>query len=102
MNEPRGGRTVPTYVWTFLALLVGLALGGFLPDVMSPVAADWHVTVLGFTPLLQHLTFPTWNGLDIVYTAVMSDSNVNANARVTINGPIYNTQDEKGQATARL
>ncbi|WP_420633050.1 cation:dicarboxylate symporter family transporter [Candidatus Palauibacter sp.] len=31
-------RRVPTYVWTFLALVAGLAAGGFFPSALAPVA----------------------------------------------------------------
>ena len=29
---------VPGYVWTFLALVLGIALGGWLPEALAPVA----------------------------------------------------------------
>jgi Na+/H+-dicarboxylate symporter len=31
-------RTVPNYIWTFLALIFGIGLGGFLPETLAPVA----------------------------------------------------------------
>lgn len=34
----REAREVPNYVWTFLALLSGLAAGGLLPGLLAPVA----------------------------------------------------------------
>ena len=58
------------------------------PDFGSVQAADWYATeaaVLG--GLLTE-----WNGLDIVYRALISDSTVNARDRMTIEGPVYNTQ----------
>jgi Na+/H+-dicarboxylate symporter len=33
------GMKIPKYVWTFLALVVGLAAGGLMPDLLAPVAA---------------------------------------------------------------
>ena len=48
-------RKIPTYVWTFLALALGLAAGGFLPGPLEPVAdatsvlISWIVAVV---PLL--------------------------------------------------
>ena len=48
-------RRIPTYVWTFLALVAGLSAGGLLPGPLAPVAAatstliGWIVAVV---PLL--------------------------------------------------
>ena len=48
-------RGIPTYVWTFLALVAGLAAGGLFPGPLTPVAAatsaliGWIVAVV---PLL--------------------------------------------------
>jgi len=41
-------RRVPTYVWTFLALLVGLGLGGVFPVAFAPVATatGWFIRVI--------------------------------------------------------
>lgn len=33
------GMKIPKYVWTFLALVVGLAAGGLMPDLLAPVAS---------------------------------------------------------------
>ncbi len=50
-----GSHQIPTYVWTFLALAVGLAAGGFFPGPLEPVAdatsvlISWIVAVV---PLL--------------------------------------------------
>ena len=30
------GMKIPKYVWTFLALVVGLAAGGLMPDLLAP------------------------------------------------------------------
>lgn len=35
---PKPSRKIPTYAWTLIALLVGMGLGGALPDVLAPVA----------------------------------------------------------------
>lgn len=48
-------RRVPTYVWTFLALVVGLALGGIFPVVFAPVATatSWLIrAVVAVVPVL--------------------------------------------------
>jgi len=50
-----GLRTVPTYVWTLIALVVGVAFGGLAPTTLAPVAAGttafigWVVAIV---PLL--------------------------------------------------
>lgn len=31
-------KQVPAYAWTFLALVIGIALGGWLPELLAPVA----------------------------------------------------------------
>ena len=33
------GVKIPKYVWTFLALVVGLAAGGLMPDLLAPLAS---------------------------------------------------------------
>ncbi len=33
------GMKIPKYVWTFLALVMGLAAGGLMPDLFAPVAS---------------------------------------------------------------
>ena len=33
------GMKIPKYVWTFLALVMGLAAGGLMPDLLAPVAS---------------------------------------------------------------
>lgn len=38
-------KKVPSYVWTFLALLSGLAAGGLLPDLLAPVAQATGVLI---------------------------------------------------------
>ena len=48
-------RSIPTYVWTFLALVTGISLGGLLPDLLRPVATltTWLIrAVVAFVPLL--------------------------------------------------
>jgi len=35
---PKPSRKIPAYAWTLIALLVGMGLGGTLPDVLAPVA----------------------------------------------------------------
>ena len=48
-------RRVPTYVWTFLALLVGLGLGGLFPAAFEPVASatSWLIrAVVAVVPIL--------------------------------------------------
>ena len=40
-------RRIPTYVWTFLALVAGLAAGGFFPGPLAPVA-DATSTLIGW------------------------------------------------------
>jgi Na+/H+-dicarboxylate symporter len=48
-------RRVPTYVWTFLALLVGLGLGGLFPAAFAPVATatGWLIrAVVAVVPIL--------------------------------------------------
>ena len=50
---------VPTYVWTFLALVAGLAAGGFFPGPLAPVAdatATLIAWVVAVVPLLKHTT----------------------------------------------
>ncbi len=48
-------RRIPTYVWTFLALVTGLAAGGLLPGPLAPVADATSVLiawVVAVVPLL--------------------------------------------------
>ncbi len=57
MNAPesRGVRRVPGYVWTFLALVVGLAAGGLFPETLAPVAEATGVlirVIVAVVPLL--------------------------------------------------
>jgi Na+/H+-dicarboxylate symporter len=33
------GMKIPKYVWTFIALVIGLAAGGLMPDLLAPVAS---------------------------------------------------------------
>jgi Na+/H+-dicarboxylate symporter len=48
-------RRIPSYVWTFLALLAGLGLGGGFPDFLTPVADATSLLirwVVAIVPLL--------------------------------------------------
>ena len=48
-------RSVPTYVWTFVALVTGIGLGGLLPNLLQPVAilTTWLIrAVVALVPLL--------------------------------------------------
>ena len=48
-------QSVPTYVWTFVALVTGISLGGLLPDLLQPVAilTTWLIrAVVALVPLL--------------------------------------------------
>jgi len=48
-------RSIPTYIWTFTALLSGITLGGLLPDTLSPIAAgttQFIRIIVMFVPIL--------------------------------------------------
>ena len=59
--------------------------------INGPTGADWNVTMSAFDSGL----LTSWNGVDLVYTALLSTSTADANTRFTIAGKIYNTNDEK-------
>jgi len=50
----RVGRT-PSYVWTFLALLAGLGLGGFFPETFEPVADATSLVIRGVVAVVPLL-----------------------------------------------
>ena len=67
----------------------------FIPPINFPAfggldAADWIVTNAAVSAGL----FSGWNGLEPVYTALLSSSTTNAVDRLAINAPIYNTAGE--------
>jgi len=48
-------RSVPAYLWSFLALLAGIALGGWLPETLQPVARGTRAVlsfIVTIAPLL--------------------------------------------------
>ena len=52
---PKPTRKVPTYVWTLIALLVGMGSGGALPEVLAPVATGTGMlirVIVALVPLL--------------------------------------------------
>ncbi len=52
---PKPGRKVPTYVWTLIALLVGMGLGGAWPEALAPVATGTGMlirVIVALVPLL--------------------------------------------------
>ncbi len=52
---PKPTRKVPIYVWTLIALLVGMGLGGALPEVLAPVATGTGMlirVIVALVPLL--------------------------------------------------
>ena len=51
----RGIRRVPTYLWTFLALLSGLGLGGLFPSPLTPVAEATSVLIRGVVAVVPLL-----------------------------------------------
>ena len=53
-------------------------------------SADYQVTLNAW----QAGMIPDWDGYAIHYTAVLSDSKVNARDRLNVQGPIYNMQNE--------
>ena len=53
-------------------------------------AADWQCTFSAY----MAGKVPTWNGVDLVYKAVLSLDGTNARDRFTLNGPLYNTVGE--------
>jgi len=48
-------RRVPPYVWTFLALLAGLGLGGFFPGPFTPVAQATSLLIRGVVAVVPLL-----------------------------------------------
>ena len=59
--------------------------------INSLEGADWHVTFQAFNAGMV----PTWNAVDLVFTAIISDSNTDAKDRFVVEGPIYNTNLDK-------
>ena len=56
MGEPFFGlKRVPSYIWTFVTLLTGMALGGLFPRGMSPVAEGTGVVIRGIVALVPVL-----------------------------------------------
>jgi hypothetical protein len=53
-------------------------------------AADYQVTLSAY----QAGLIPDWNGHDILWHAILSTSTVDARDRVSVPGPVYNTQNE--------
>ena len=53
-------------------------------------AADYTVTLTA----AQGGLLPTWNSIDIVWHAILSDSTVNARDHVPILAPLYNTHGQ--------
>lgn len=53
-------------------------------------SADYQVTLNAW----QAGMIPDWDGYAIHYTAILSDSKVNARDRLNVQGPIYNMQNE--------
>ena len=54
-----GSRQIPTYVWTFLALALGLAAGGFLPGPLEPVADATSVLISWIVAVVPVLILAT-------------------------------------------
>jgi len=50
-------KKVPAYAWTFLALVVGIALGGWLPELLAPVASFTAATIRFIVALVPVLIF---------------------------------------------
>jgi Na+/H+-dicarboxylate symporter len=46
---------VPAYVWTFLALLAGLGLGGLLPELLAPIAEATALLIRGVVAVVPLL-----------------------------------------------
>jgi hypothetical protein len=53
-------------------------------------AADWLVTFAAFNAG----RVPDWDGVATTWTAILSSDSVNARDRVTISGPVYNTNGD--------
>jgi hypothetical protein len=61
------------------------------PGAFSGLAgADFQVTQAAYDAGL----IPDWNGIDIVWHAILSDETINAKDHVAITGPVYNMQNE--------
>ncbi len=48
-------RSIPAYIWTLLALLMGITLGGILPETFAPIAAGMMAfikSIISIVPLL--------------------------------------------------
>ena len=54
-----GIRQIPTYVWTFLALAVGLAAGGFFPGPLEPVSDATSVLISWIVAVVPVLILAT-------------------------------------------
>ena len=50
-------RSVPTYLWTLLALVLGIALGGFFPGAFAAVASGTTTVIRFFVSLVPVLIF---------------------------------------------
>jgi Na+/H+-dicarboxylate symporter len=50
-------RAVPNYIWTFLALIVGIGLGGLLPEPLAPVATATAFLIRLIVTLVPLLIF---------------------------------------------
>ena len=48
-------RRVPSYVWTFIALIVGIGLGGWLPGPLKPVADATALLIRGIVAIVPIL-----------------------------------------------
>lgn len=90
---PPGLQPGDTYHLVFATSTVhGITTLEFVPPPSFPAfggvdAADWVVTNAAASGGL----LGGWNGLDLVYTSVLSNSTTNAIDRLGINGPLYNT-----------
>jgi len=61
-----------------------------IPFIGGLDSADWTVTALANSASL----IDSWNGLDLVYQAMLSIPGLNAKDRIAIGGPIYNTNGD--------
>jgi len=69
----------------------GISGSGIVPPASgqfgSLAAADWNVTFAAFVAG----RVPGWNGLDLIYQAILSINGNNARDRIAIEGKIFNT-----------
>ena len=95
--QPLAVETTPA---TFHKMFATSSLTGIITDPVSPPpfptsfgsleAADWVCTFAAFNGGLVE----GWDGLDLVYKAVLSSDTVHAADRTGVTGPVYNTNGD--------